>query len=103
MSTPIAITLVAIVAAVVIWKLASGGLGDAKYVIRVKGAGVDGVVVKGEVPGKSEAVVVEFVAALELPAGAKIWAVPDRDRVTLRFSSHVPDNLQQRIRNFFYN
>jgi hypothetical protein len=100
MSTTIAITVVAVVAALVIWKLASGGLGDAKYVIKVTGAGV---VVKGEVPGKSEGAVTEFIATLELPAGAKIWAVPDGDRVTLRFSSHVPDNLQQRIRNFFYN
>ena len=100
MSTTIAITVVAVVAALVIWKLASGGLGDAKYVVKVTATGV---VVKGEVPGKSEGAVAEFITTLELPTGAKIWAVPDGDRVTLRFSSHVPENLQQRIRNFFYN
>ena len=103
MSTPILLTIVAIVAAAVIWRVASGGLGDAKYIIRVTGEGETGVVLKGEVPGKSEASVAEFIAGLELPRGAKIWAVPDRDRLTLRFSSQVPDHLQQRIRNFFYN
>jgi hypothetical protein len=102
-STPILLTIVAVVAAAVIWKVASRGLGDAKYVIRVTGEGESGVVLEGEVPGKSEALVAEFVAGLELPKGAKIWGVPDRDRLTLRFSSQVPDHLQQRIRNFFYN
>jgi hypothetical protein len=103
MSTPILLTVVAVVAAAVIWKIASGGLGDAKYVIRITGDGAEGVVLEGEVPGKSEATVAEFIAGLELPKGAKIWAVPDGDRVVLRFSTQVPDHLQQRIRNFFYN
>ena len=99
---PIVIIAVAVVAAAVIWKLASGGLGDAKYLIKVTGEGPNGVSIKGQVPGKSNADVADFVAGLELPAGAKIWAVPDRDRVVLRFSN-VPDNLQQRCRNYFYN
>ena len=99
---PVVIIVVAVVAAAVIWKVASGGLGDAKYVIKITGDGADGVSITGQVPGKSEADVAEFVAGLELPAGAKIWAVPDRDRVVLRFSN-VPDNLQQRCRNYFYN
>jgi hypothetical protein len=99
---PFVIIAVAVVAAVVIWKVASGGLGDAKYVIKVSAEGIDGVSIKGEVPGKSQTDVAEFVAGLELTAGAKIWAVPDRDRLVLRFSN-VPENLQQRCRNFFYN
>ena len=103
MSTTIAITVVALVVAAVIWKVASGGLSDAKYSVRVTGEGTQGVQVKGEVPGKSEGAVQEFVAGLALPKGARIWAVPDRDRVMLRFSANVPEHLQQRIRNFFYN
>lgn len=101
MSTAIGITIVALVAGWVIWKFAAGG--DATYTIRVTGDGIEGVKVDGEVPGKSTSTVAEFVAGLQLPKGAKIWAVPDRDRVMLRFSSQVPEHLQQRIRNFFYN
>jgi hypothetical protein len=103
MSTTIAITVVALVVAAVIWKVASGGLSDAKYSVRVTGEGVEGVQVKGDVPGKSEGAVQEFVAGLQLPKGARIWAVPDRDRVMLRFSAHEPGHLQQRLRTVFYD
>ena len=102
MGSPFVIIAIVVVAAAVIYKFASGGLGDAKYVITVRGPGADGVAIKGAVPGKSETDVAEFVAGLELAAGAKIWAIPDGDRMVLRFTS-VPDNLQQRCRNYFYN
>ena len=97
------IIVIAVVAAAVIWKFASGGVGDALYVIKVSGEGPDGVSVKGQVPGKSDTDVAEFVGGLQLQSGSKIWAVPDGDRVVLRFSSGVPENLQQRMRNYFYN
>lgn len=102
MPSEIAIGLLLLVVAAVGYKLLRGGLGDATFVVEVKGPGIEGVQIRGSVPGHAESDVAEFVAGLELPAGARIWAVPDRDRIRLRFSGGVPDNLQQRLRNFFY-
>ena len=101
--TEIAIGLLAAALAFAVFKVLRGGLDGAKFVVRVRGEGVEGIEVKGAVPGKSSAEVADFVAGLELPAGARIWGVPDRDRIMLRFSAQVPENLQQRIRNYFYN
>lgn len=92
------IGLVLLGIAAVIWKLTRRGRGDATFVVRVTGPGVDGVVLDGDVPGLGHADFVAFVAGLELPAGAEIWAIPDRDRVALRFTD-VPEGLQQRVRN----
>lgn len=103
MGTPIALGLLAVVLGWAVVKVLRGGLGDAKFVVSVRGPGTEGIDVKGEVPGKSAGEVTDFVAGLELPAGARIWAVPDGERMQLRFSGHVPDNLQQRLRNYFYN
>jgi hypothetical protein len=94
--------LVLLVIAAVAFKILGGGLSDAKFVVTVEDEGTDGVKIKGEVPGYSHGEVADFIAGLELPKGAKIWAVPDRDRIQLRFNSAVPETLQQRMRNFFY-
>lgn len=102
MPTEIAVGLLLLVVGAVAWKLVRGGMGDAKFVIEVKGPGVEGIQIKGDVPGYTQPEVADFVAGLELPEGAKIWAVPDRDRIQLRFSSQVPDARHQRLRNFFY-
>lgn len=83
-----------------VYKAVTGGLSDADFVIKV---GASGVTIKGTVPGKAEGDVVDFVTGLELDPGAKIWGVPNGDRVSLRFSGEVPDNLQQRMRNYFMN
>lgn len=98
-SLVVAIVLLAIAA--VFWKLVRGGMGDAKFVVRIKGPGADAVEVTGEVPGYSVGEVTEFVGGLELPAGGRIWGVPDGERIQLRFAN-VPEGLQQRLRNYFY-
>ena len=91
-----------LVLAAVSYKLLRGGLGDAKFVVRVRGPGPQGVQVDGDVPGHATSEVAAFVADLELPAGAKIWGVPDGARIVLRFSADVPEHLHQRLRNYFY-
>ncbi len=96
----IAIVLLGLGVAVVLWKVLGGGLGDAEFVIRVQGP--DSVQLKGTVPGRSESDVIDFVSRMELPRGAKIWGVRDHGQIRLRFSSSVPENLQQRTRNYLY-
>lgn len=94
--------LVLLAVAAVVFKILGGGMGDAKFIVTVEGEGPDAVKIKGEVPGYSHGDVAEFIAGLELPSGAKIWGVPDRNRIQLRFNSTVPETLQQRLRNYFY-
>lgn len=102
-SSTIAIAVTAVVLAAVGWKLLRGGLGDATFVITVGGEGREGVQVRGTVAGKDDEDVRDFVARMELETGAKIWGVPDGKRMMLRFNTKVPENLQQRCRNYFYN
>ena len=102
-SSTIAIAVAALLVAGVAWKLLRGGLGDASYVITVRGEGREGVQIRGSIAGKDDEDVRDFVARMELEAGAKIWAVPDGRRMILRFNGKVPENLQQRCRNYFYN
>jgi hypothetical protein len=92
----VAIVVVAVVA--IVWKLATGGRGDARFVLTVNGPGVEGIELRGEVPGIGGDELTDFVAKLELPKGAKIWAVPDGARLSLRFAN-VPEGPQQRVRN----
>lgn len=100
MSPQIFAVLIAVVIVAVLWKLLRGGLGDASFTVNIRG---QTVTLKGQYPGKDPADVTSFIAGLELPEGAKFWAVPDGDELRLRFSPQIPDNLQQRIRNYFYN
>lgn len=92
-----------VVLAFIAYKVVRGGVGDAVFVVTVRGEGPENVQVKGTTYGKSHGDVQDFVARMELPKGAKIWGIRDGDQIRLRFSSHVPDNLQQRTRNFFLN
>ena len=92
----VALVVVAVVA--IVWKLATGGRGDARFVLTVNGPGIEGIELRGEVPGIGSDDLADFVAKLELPKGAKIWAVPDGDRLALRFAN-VPEGPQQRVRN----
>lgn len=101
--SPLVIGLVIVAFAAVGWRLFRGDIGAARFVVRVQSDDPTDIAIKGEVPGLSHGDVVEFVGGLELPKGSKIWGVPDRDRLVLRFSSEVPENVQQRMRNFFYN
>lgn len=93
----------AAVLAAILWKVAMRGRDEAKFMIEVSGPGIDGVKMKGAVPGRSASEILDFVARLELAPGVKIWGVPDRGRIRLEFAGEVPDNLAQRMRNFFYN
>lgn len=82
--------------------VARGGLSGARYTITVQGEGLEGIRIQGTVPGRDSAEVAAFIAELELPRGARLWGIPDGDRITLRFSSAVPEHLHQRLRNFLY-
>ncbi len=99
-STSIVLAVVVLATAAVAFKLVRGGLGDAVFVVTIRGEGADGVDVTGTVPGKTSGDMQDFVARMELPVGAKIWAIRDGDGVRLRFNGKVPENLQQRTRNF---
>jgi hypothetical protein len=92
------VALVVVAVAAIVWKVATGGRGDARFVLTVNGPGIEGIEVRGQVPGIGADELTEFVAKLELPKGAKIWAVPDGDRLALRFTN-VPEGPQQRVRN----
>lgn len=94
----------AIVAGVVVLAVvvARGGLSGARYTITIQGEGIEGVHIKGTVPGHDDGEVAAFLAELELPAGARLWGIPDRERIMLRFSSAVPEHLHQRLRNYLY-
>lgn len=94
----IIVVLVAAAALAVVWKLARGGRGDARFLLSVNGPGAEGITMRGEVPGQEREDFIAFVAALELPVGAEIWGVPDGDRIALRFKD-VPEGPQQRVRN----
>jgi hypothetical protein len=94
--------LVLLAVAAVAFKILRGGLGDATFVVTVESEGSEGIKIQGDVPGYSAGEVAEFVAGLQLPIGAKVWGIPDRDRIRLRFSATVPETLHQRMRNFFY-
>jgi len=82
--------------------VARGGLSGARYTITVRREGPDGIRIKGSVPGHAHNEVAAFLAQLELPNGARIWGIPDGDRISLRFSPSVPEHLHQRLRNFMY-
>lgn len=80
--------------------VARGGLSGARFTITVRGQGPAGVRLSGVVPGQPSADVVDFVAGLDLPPGARVQGLPRGDHLELRCSSHVPDHLRQRLRNF---
>jgi hypothetical protein len=88
-------------AAFLYWRFGTdGGRGAAFTFTVLKDGTVD---LQGTVLGKSEDATRTFIEGLELPAGAKVWGERDGGTLRLRFSSHVPDNLRQRTRNFFGN
>jgi len=97
----VAIGIVAGVAALAI-VVARGGLSGARYIITVRGHGPEGIRIKGNIPGHHVGDVAAFVAELELPSGAKVWGIPEGDRIMLRFSDTVPEGVHQRLRNFLY-
>lgn len=96
------LVLIAVLAGIGWWVVRRGGLVSAKFVVTVRGPGIDGIEIRGQVPGHDAADIAEFVAGLDLPPGAMIWGVPDQKRTRLRFTK-VPDRLQQRTRNFFFS
>jgi hypothetical protein len=99
----IVLAIVVIAVAAVLAKVVLRGRDDAKFTIEVSGPGIDGLKMTGAAPGRSAGEILDFVARLELPRGAKLWGVADRGRLRLHFGSGVPEHLQQRLRNFFYN
>jgi len=97
----VAIAIIAAVAGLAL-VVSRGGLDGARYTVSIRAEGLEGVQVKGSVPGYGVGEVAEFVAGLELPTGSRIRGIPEGDRVVLRFSDEVPERMQQRVRNFFY-
>jgi hypothetical protein len=88
----------------VVLLVALRGRGKALFRIRIRGGRAE---LRGQVPGRSQADVLEFVDSLELPDGAEISGHPaarnqDPGRgFELRFSK-IPQPTQQRIRNYLY-
>lgn len=99
MSGGVAIGLLVVIVGAVVWRVFGGERHDSLFVVEVKAAGIDGVVLRGNVPGRSGEELVAFVASLDLPPGARIWAIRDREQLQLRFAN-VDAGPQQRLRNF---
>jgi len=94
------LVLYAVVFLAVLWLLWRLTAGRKMFEIVVTPGGAE---LRGGVPGLARSEVVDFVSSLGLAPGARIWGVPDSRRVyRLKFSAHVPEPMQQRIRNFFY-
>ena len=85
-------------AAFFFWRFGPGASAGAVFVLKVDASGT--VQLSGSVPGKSDSDARDFVAKMELPPRARLWAHRDGSRLRLTFSSHVPENLQQRTRNY---
>jgi hypothetical protein len=58
------------------------------------------VAMRGSIPGRSRAEIVDFIGSLDLPDGAEIRGVRDGSSVRFAFNAAVPDSARQRIRNF---
>ncbi|MCH9685394.1 MAG: hypothetical protein K0V04_28420 [Deltaproteobacteria bacterium] len=101
MGGAVAIAIVAGVATLAV-VVARGGLSGARFTINVRGPEPDDIRIKGNVPGHATNEVAAFIADLELPKGSKVWGIPDGERVSVQFSSEVPEFRRQRLRNFFY-
>jgi len=81
--------------------VARGGLSGARFTITIHGDGPAGVHIRGTIPGHATSDVVDFLAALALPHGARLHGIPSGGHIELRFSPSVPTHLHQRLRNFF--
>ena len=55
---------------------------------------------RGRLPARSSAEILEFVESLDLPDGAVIRGTGAGDSLRFELSSAVPDAARQRIRNF---
>lgn len=99
MSSTVALVLVGIVAAAVLYRVLGSGISGATFVVTIAEGEVQ---LNGEVPGKDAADVRQFFGALDLDVGARVWAIRDGTELRIRFRN-VPDNLQQRVRNYVYN
>lgn len=88
-------------AAFLFWRFGPGSTAGAVFVLSVEPSG--DVRLTGSIPGKSDSDARDFVAKMELPARARIWAHRDGPRLHLEFSASVPENLRQRTRNYLGN
>ncbi|MBV1858936.1 MAG: DUF3634 family protein [Nannocystaceae bacterium] len=85
-------------AAFLFWHFGPGASSGAVFVLSVERSGE--VRLQGSIPGKSDSDAREFVAKMDLPPRTRIWAHRNGPGLRLEFSSHVPDNLRQRTRNY---
>ena len=93
------LVLIAVGIAVVVAVLVALARDSALFRLRVRG----GVArLRGTVPGRPDAEIIEFVNGLGLPDGAEIAGVRDGDRFRVEMNGKVPEAVSQRIRNFFY-
>ncbi len=95
----VALVLIGVVVAAVLYRVLGSGISSATFVVTIGDSGVE---LEGQVPGKDDADVRSFFETLELEPGARVWAIKDGSELRLRFRG-VPDNLQQRVRNYVYN
>ncbi len=93
-----------LLAGLVVLLVALRGRGGGLFRIRVRGGRAE---LRGQVPGRSRADVIEFINSLDLPEGAAISGHPSPRKqdpgrgFELRFSK-IPQPTQQRIRNYLY-
>jgi len=90
--------------AILLFLISIGALirwGITSYVFRIRiVAGFP--IMRGDVPGRSRSEILGFVRGLDLPEGAMITGLKDGDRFRIVLSRAVPEEHQQRIRNFLY-
>jgi hypothetical protein len=55
---------------------------------------------RGALPGRSRAEIVDFVESLDLPDGARISGLRAGGSMRIEFNGAVPEGERQRIRNF---
>ena len=85
-----------VVSLVALWRAVAG----AGYLFRIRVVG-GFPLLRGRIPGRSRNEILDFVRELGLPEGAMITGLAEGDRFRLELGRAVPEELHQRIRNFF--
>lgn len=92
------VAIAAVVVALVLIVRAVSRAGSV-FLIRVRGGRAT---IRGSVPGRSDAEILEFVDSLGLPEGASIRGARGGDGFRVIPGAGVPPPQHQRIRNFLY-
>ncbi len=96
------VVLALLVLALLLRRITQKGWNDRVLVVRVLAEGSVGVRIDlvGGVPGRTREAIRAFVADLDLPPGAVLWAIRDGNELRIRGNHRVPEHLQQRFAEF---